>query len=143
MNGTRKYYPEQGNPITKEHTWYILTDKWLLVQKLRIPKIQFTEQMKLKKKDDQSMGTLVLLRRVKKILMEGVTETKYGAETEGKDIQFTNHRKLKKKEDQRRKTKVWILRSFLEEGTKYTWKEIQRQSMEQRLKEKPFRDCPT
>jgi hypothetical protein len=47
--------------------------------------------MKLKKKDDQSMGTLVLLRRVKKILMEGVTETKYGAETEGKDIQRLTH----------------------------------------------------
>jgi hypothetical protein len=96
MNGTRKYYPEQGNPITKEHTWYALTDKWILATKLRISKIQ-----------------------------------------------FTNHRKLKKKEDQRRKTKVWILRSFLEGGTKYPCEEIQRQSVDQRLKERPFRDCPT
>jgi hypothetical protein len=31
--------------------------------KLRIPKIQFTDHMKLKKKKDQSMDTLVLLRR--------------------------------------------------------------------------------
>ena len=35
----------------KEHTWYILTDKWILAQKLRIPKIQFTDHMKLKKED--------------------------------------------------------------------------------------------
>ena len=40
-----------------------LTDKWILAQKLRIPKIQFTDLMKLKKKEDQSMDTLVLLRR--------------------------------------------------------------------------------
>jgi hypothetical protein len=26
MDGTRKYHPECGNPITKEHTWYLLTD---------------------------------------------------------------------------------------------------------------------
>jgi hypothetical protein len=24
-----------GNTITKEHTWYALTDKWILAQKLR------------------------------------------------------------------------------------------------------------
>jgi hypothetical protein len=81
----------RGNPVTKEHTWYALTGKWILAQKSRIPKIQFTDHMKLKKKKDQ----------------------------------------------------VWILRSFLEEGTKYQWEEIQKQSVEQRLKERPSRDCPT
>jgi hypothetical protein len=30
--------------------WY--TDKWILAQKLGIPKIQFTNHMKLKKKED-------------------------------------------------------------------------------------------
>ena len=59
-----------------------ITDKWILAQKLRIPKIQFTDHVKLKKK-----------------------------------------------------TKVWILQSFLEGGTKYPWRELQRQSVEQRLKE--------
>ena len=39
--------PEWGNPITIELTWYALTDKWLLSQKLRIPKIQFAKHMKL------------------------------------------------------------------------------------------------
>jgi hypothetical protein len=39
--------------------------------------------MKLKKKEDQSMDTSILLRRGNKIPMEGVTETKCGTETEG------------------------------------------------------------
>jgi hypothetical protein len=43
--------------------------------------------MKLKKKEDQSVGALVLLRRGNKILTEGNAETKCGAETEGKTIQ--------------------------------------------------------
>ena len=32
MNGTRKYHPEWGNPDTKEHTGYVLTDKRILDQ---------------------------------------------------------------------------------------------------------------
>ena len=46
MDGTRKYQSEWGNPIIKEHTWYALTDKWILALKLRIPNVQFTDQMK-------------------------------------------------------------------------------------------------
>jgi hypothetical protein len=38
-------------------------DKWILAQKLRIPKIQSTDHMKLKKKEDQSVDTSILLRR--------------------------------------------------------------------------------
>ena len=48
MDRTRKYHPEWGNSITKEHTWYALTYKWILALKLRIPKIQLTDHMKLK-----------------------------------------------------------------------------------------------
>ena len=33
------------------------SDKWILAQKLRIPKIQFAKHMKLKKKEDQSVDT--------------------------------------------------------------------------------------
>ena len=47
--------------------------------------------MKLKKKEDQSVDTLILLRRGNKIPMEGVTETKCGAETEGMTIQRLPH----------------------------------------------------
>jgi hypothetical protein len=39
--------------------------------------------MKLKKKEDQSVDTSFLLRMENKIPMEGVTETKIGAEKEG------------------------------------------------------------
>ena len=42
-----KYHPEWGNPITKEHTWYTLTDKWILAQKFGLPKIQVSDHMKL------------------------------------------------------------------------------------------------
>jgi hypothetical protein len=47
--------------------------------------------MKLKKKEDQRMDTSILLRRGNKIHMEGVTETKYGAETEGRTVQRLEH----------------------------------------------------
>jgi hypothetical protein len=36
-----------------------------------------------------------------------------------------------------------MLQSFFKGGTKYTREEIRRQNMEQRLKEKTCRDCPT
>jgi hypothetical protein len=46
--------------------------------------------MKLKK-EDQSVDTLLLLRMGNKIPMEGVTETKFGAEMEGRTIQRLPH----------------------------------------------------
>jgi hypothetical protein len=47
--------------------------------------------MKLKKEEDQSVDTSFLLRMGSKIPMEGVTETKFGAETEGRTIQRLPH----------------------------------------------------
>jgi hypothetical protein len=52
--------------------------------KLQIPKIQFTDYMTLKKKEDQSIGALVLLRKGNKIMIRANKETKCRAETEGK-----------------------------------------------------------
>ena len=49
--------------------WYALADKWTSAQYFRIPKIQLTDYMKLKQKEDQSVDTLILLRRWVKILM--------------------------------------------------------------------------
>ena len=43
--------------------------------------------MNAKKKEDYRVDSSVLLRKGIKIPMEGVTETKFGAETEGKAIQ--------------------------------------------------------
>ena len=68
-HGTRKYHSEWGNSITKEHTCYELADKWILALKLRISKIQFTDHMKLKKNEDQSVDTLILIGRWIKIPM--------------------------------------------------------------------------
>ena len=61
-------------------------DKWLLAPKFGIPKIQFTDHMKLKKKEDKIVVASVLLRRGNKILTGGNMETKYAEETEGKAI---------------------------------------------------------
>ena len=47
--------------------------------------------MKLKKKEDQSVDTSFLLRLGNKVSMEGVTETKFRAKTEGKTIQRLPH----------------------------------------------------
>ena len=47
--------------------------------------------MKLKKKEDQSVDASVLFRRGIKIIKGGDTETKCGAETEGKAIQRLPH----------------------------------------------------
>jgi hypothetical protein len=51
-------------------------------QKLRIPKIQFTNHIKLKKKEDHSVDTSIHFRRGEQNTMEGVTKTKCGVETE-------------------------------------------------------------
>jgi hypothetical protein len=40
----------------QKNTCYALTDKWLLGKKLRTPKTQFTDHVKLKKKEDQKSG---------------------------------------------------------------------------------------
>jgi hypothetical protein len=45
------------------------------------------KHIKRKEEEDQSVDTSILLRRRNKILMEGVTETKCEAETEGTVIQ--------------------------------------------------------
>ena len=75
----------------KTHTWYVLTDKLILAQKLGIPKIQFIDHMKGKKKEDQNVDVSVHLRRGNKILTGGNMKTKYGAEPKGKAIQRLPH----------------------------------------------------
>jgi len=60
-NSTEEFYhSEWGNPITEKYTWYALVQKWTLAQKLVLPKIQFTDHMKLKKMDDQSVDASLL-----------------------------------------------------------------------------------
>jgi hypothetical protein len=47
--------------------------------------------MKFKKKEDQSVDTSLFLRMGNKITMEGVTETKFGAEMKGRTTQRLPH----------------------------------------------------
>ena len=56
----------------KPFVWHVLTVKWILAQKLRIPKILFTDYRKLKKKEDQNIGASVLLRRGTKYSQEQI-----------------------------------------------------------------------
>jgi hypothetical protein len=63
----------------------------MLAQKLRISKIQFAKHKKIKKREDQRVDTSFLLRMGNKILMKGVTETKFGAKMKGWTIQRLPH----------------------------------------------------
>jgi len=86
MHGTRKYHPECGNQVAKEHTWYTLTYNWLLAKSLKCLKKKFTDHMKHKKKEDQNVDASLLLRRENKIHMEEI-EGQSLAETGEKAIQ--------------------------------------------------------
>jgi hypothetical protein len=79
-----------------------------LVQKLRVLKIQFAKHMKVKNKEDQSVDTSILLRRGNTIPMEGVTETKCGAETEGMTIQRLPHLGIHPKYNHQTQTLLWM-----------------------------------
>ena len=80
-----------------------ITDKWILAQKLGIPK--------LKKKEDQSVDASVLLRRGNNILLGENTETKCGAETEGKAIQRLSHLGIHPIYSHQIQTLLWMPRS--------------------------------
>jgi hypothetical protein len=61
MDGTRKYHPDEVTQSQKNpHDMYSLRSG--LSQKFGIPKIQFTNYMKFKKKGDHSVDTSVLLK---------------------------------------------------------------------------------
>ena len=79
--------------------------------KLRISKIQFTDHMRLKKKEDQSMEASVLLRKGKKILMGANMDTKYGPETEEKAIWRLFHLGIHPIHSHQMQTLLWMPRS--------------------------------
>jgi hypothetical protein len=67
MDGTRKYHPKCGNSDPKVH---VLTHKWILAKKHRIPRIQPTDHKKYNKQKCPS-GVSTPLRRGKEIIMRG------------------------------------------------------------------------
>ena len=56
------------NSVTKDHTWYILTDKWILGKEHVILTIQLMDHMKLKKREDKRVDASVLFRKGNKII---------------------------------------------------------------------------
>ena len=77
-------------------------------QKLKIPKIHFAKQMKLKNKEDQSVDTSILLRRGNKIPKKGVTETKCGVEIEGLIIHRLLHLGIHPIYNHQSQTLLWM-----------------------------------
>jgi len=59
---------------------YVLSDKWILAQKLGLPKIQSTDHRKLKK-DNQSVDAPVLFRRGN----QSILRRKYGNKVWSRD----------------------------------------------------------
>jgi hypothetical protein len=68
--------------------------------------------MKFKKKEDQSVDTLFLLRMGNKIPMEGVTETKFRADKEGRTIQRLPHPGIHPIYNHQTQTPLHMLESF-------------------------------
>jgi hypothetical protein len=66
--------------------------------------------MKLKKKEEQNVDTSILLRRGNKVLMEGVTESKFRAETEGMTIQRLPHLRIHPINNHQNQTLLWMPR---------------------------------
>ena len=64
MDGTRKYHPEATQSQKNTHVMHSL-------MRLRIPTIQFTDHIKLKKKEVQSVDASFLLKMGNKIIMGG------------------------------------------------------------------------
>jgi hypothetical protein len=64
--------------------------------------------MKLKKKKDQSVDTSFLLRRGNKIPMEGITEAKFRAETEGMTIQRLPYLGIHPIDNHQNQTLLWM-----------------------------------
>jgi hypothetical protein len=79
--------------------------------KLQIPKIKFTDGIKLKNKEDHRVDASVLFIRGNRILKRGNTETKSGIETEGKAMQRLSHLGNHPIYNHQTQTLMWMLRS--------------------------------
>jgi hypothetical protein len=94
----------------------------LNIQKLEIPKIQFINRIKLKKTEDQSVDTSVLLKRGTNT--DGRTYSdKCGAETEGKTFQRLSHLGINPTHSHQTQTLLWMTTSacWQEPDTDVSW----------------------
>jgi len=86
MVGTRKYHPERGNPDTNEHTWYVLTNKWILAQKLTMHMIQPTDHMEHRSKQDHVVDASVLHRGGNRTIVGGGERGNWGRRKHDEEI---------------------------------------------------------
>ena len=70
MDGSSNYHTECSNPAPKRHSWYVLTNKWILVQKCRMPMIHPMIHPKVLTIEDPRKDALIPLRRKNKLIME-------------------------------------------------------------------------
>jgi hypothetical protein len=69
MEFENKYHPEWGNPDPKGYTWYVLTEKWILNKKYRIPIMQQKDSQKFNKKKGLREKASISHRSGNKIIM--------------------------------------------------------------------------
>ena len=81
----KKYHPELSNPDPKEPAWYVLTDKWLLAKKYRIPMIQPIDHKQYNKMEGPSEDASIPLRRGNKIIVAGRGKRNLGSRGEGRE----------------------------------------------------------
>jgi hypothetical protein len=86
MERTWEYHLECGNPVSNAHEWYILTYKWLLPIKHRIPILHPTDPKKLRKKKGTSSDALILFSRGNKIVIGEESREKQLAGKEDKEF---------------------------------------------------------
>jgi len=84
-------YPEWGNPITERHTWYALTDKWLLTQSLNYQRYNTQTMWSSRRRMIKVQNIHYFLKGGTKIFIGLDMEIEFGAATEGRDILSLYH----------------------------------------------------
>ena len=107
MDGTRKYYPEWDNPDTKELTWCVLTEKWILAQKLTIPMIQPTDFMELRRKEYEGVDVSVLHWVGNRMIMGGAGRGRPGSKRRKGGNKGRPHQELKEIWERYRGSENW------------------------------------
>jgi len=89
MDGTRKYHPEWGKPITEKHPWNALIDYWILDQMLKLPKMHRTHETQ--EGWPKCEWSTPSLKGEQEYPWEGNREAKFRTEAEGTPIKCLAH----------------------------------------------------
>jgi hypothetical protein len=91
MDRTRKYLPEWDNPITKEYTWYALTDKWILISPVQNTQDTIHRPLEPHKEGRSQCEYFGPSYKGNQNTHGRIYETMFVAETERKAIQWLSH----------------------------------------------------